>query len=62
MGRACKSIAEIACTRCTETIRMQNKEEMRVLVESYSMCRRQSAVAEMHRRIMVHRRDMAHRA
>ena len=36
MGRACRSIVHIACTRCTETIRMQNKEEMRVFVESDS--------------------------
>jgi hypothetical protein len=35
-GRACRSIVHIACTRCTETIRMQNKEEMRVVVESDS--------------------------
>jgi hypothetical protein len=34
--RACRSIAHIVCTRCTETIRMQNKEEMSVVVESYS--------------------------
>jgi hypothetical protein len=34
--RACRSIAHIACTRCTETIRMQNKEEMSVVVESDS--------------------------
>jgi hypothetical protein len=26
----------IVCTRCTETIRMQNKEEMEVVVESDS--------------------------
>ena len=35
-GRACRSIAHIACTRCTETIRKQNKEEMSVVVESDS--------------------------
>jgi hypothetical protein len=35
-GRACRSIMHIACTRCTETTRMQNKEEMRVVVESDS--------------------------
>ena len=34
--RACRSIAHIACTRCRETRRMQNKEEMRVVVESDS--------------------------
>jgi hypothetical protein len=32
MGRACRSMAHIACTRSTETIRMQNKEEIRVVV------------------------------
>ena len=31
--RACQRIAHIVCTRCTETIRMQNKEEMGVVVE-----------------------------
>jgi hypothetical protein len=35
-GRACRSIAHIACTRCTETMRMQNKEEMRAAIESDS--------------------------
>jgi hypothetical protein len=34
--RACRSIVHIVCTRCTETIRMQNKEEMSVVVESDS--------------------------
>jgi hypothetical protein len=36
VGRACISIAHIACKRCTKTIRMQNKEEMCVVVESDS--------------------------
>ena len=31
-GRACKNMAHIACTRSTETIRMQNKEEICVVV------------------------------
>jgi hypothetical protein len=31
--RACRSIVHIVCTRCTETIRMKNKEEMSVVVE-----------------------------
>jgi hypothetical protein len=35
-GRACKIMVHIACTRCTETIRMKNKEEMGVVVESDS--------------------------
>jgi hypothetical protein len=30
--RGCKSKKKIACTRCTETIRMLNKEEMEVVV------------------------------
>jgi hypothetical protein len=34
--RACRSIAHIVCTRCRETIRMKNKEEMRIVVESDS--------------------------
>ena len=29
--RACRSMAHIACTRRTETIRMQNKEEIWVV-------------------------------
>jgi hypothetical protein len=35
-GKRCRSIVHIACTRCTETRRMQNKEEMRDVVESDS--------------------------
>ena len=34
--RACRRIVHIACTGCIETIRMQNKEEMRAVVESDS--------------------------
>jgi hypothetical protein len=34
--RACRKIMHIAYTRCTETIRMQNKQEMGVVVESDS--------------------------
>jgi hypothetical protein len=30
-GRACRSLVHIACTRSTETIRMQNKEEIWVV-------------------------------
>jgi hypothetical protein len=30
--RACRSLVHIACTRSTETIRMQNKEEIGVVV------------------------------
>jgi hypothetical protein len=32
MGRVGRSITHRACTRCTETIRMQNKEEISVVV------------------------------
>jgi hypothetical protein len=53
--RACRSIVHIACTRCTETIRMKNKEEMRLLLRVIQVCRRrQCAAAEIHRRGMVH--------
>jgi hypothetical protein len=34
MWRGCKRKKEIACTRCTETIKMLNKEEMGVVVGS----------------------------
>jgi hypothetical protein len=30
--RGCKSKKQIACTRCTESIRMLNKEEMGLLL------------------------------
>jgi hypothetical protein len=33
-GRACRRISHIACTRCTKTLGMQNKEEMSFVVES----------------------------
>jgi hypothetical protein len=59
----CEKIAHAACTRCTETIKMKNKEEMVLLLRVIHACRRrQGAAAEMHIRGMVHRRDMAHRA
>jgi radical SAM superfamily enzyme with C-terminal helix-hairpin-helix motif len=32
-GRGCKRKKQIACTMCTESIRMLNKEEMWVVVE-----------------------------
>jgi hypothetical protein len=34
--RACRGIVHIVCTRCTKTIRMQNKEEISTIVESDS--------------------------
>jgi hypothetical protein len=33
LRRACRRIVHIACTRCIETSRMENKEEMRAAVE-----------------------------
>jgi hypothetical protein len=33
MGRACRSMAQIACTRCKETKRMKKKESMGDVVE-----------------------------
>jgi DNA-directed RNA polymerase subunit RPC12/RpoP len=35
-GESMQKHGEIACTRCTETICMQNKEEMGVVVENDS--------------------------
>jgi hypothetical protein len=34
MGRGCRSMAHIACTRYTKTIITQNREEMKEAVES----------------------------
>jgi hypothetical protein len=46
---------ERECTRCTETISMLNKEEMRVVVERISGVEKEDCVgAEIHRRGMVH--------
>jgi hypothetical protein len=42
-GESMQKHGEIACTRCTETISMQNKEEMRLLLlRVIQACRRRS--------------------
>jgi hypothetical protein len=42
-GESMQKRGEIACTRCTETISMQNKEEIRVVaIQVIKVCRRRS--------------------
>jgi hypothetical protein len=56
MVRACRNIVVRACRRCTETIRMKNKEDIGVaIVESDSGEWKEECVAtEIQRRGMVH--------
>jgi hypothetical protein len=53
-----------ACTRGTETISMQNREEMGVVVveRDSSMPKEECAAAEIQSRGMVHQMDLAHSA
>jgi hypothetical protein len=57
MGRACRSIVNRGCRRCTERINTQNKEEMGATVErNYTWGNGMLWVgAEIHRRGIIQR-------
>jgi hypothetical protein len=70
---ACRGIANIACTRCTESINTWYREEMRLLLllevvvivvgkGDSGVKKEESVAAEYHRRGTVKRMEMVHRA
>ena len=75
MVGACRGMENIACTRCTEDINTQCREEKELLLllllevgvivackGNLGVKKDQSAAAEYHRRGTVQRMEMAHRA
>jgi hypothetical protein len=71
---ACRGMENIACTRCTEDINTQYREEKELLLlllevgvivackGNSGVKKDQSAAAEYHRRGTMQRMEMAHRA